>query len=206
MDHYCSNHSCESFIKHLEEYAEKGCYYHIILLVYIKGMYTDFFKMDAELSPRIHSCDPIIIRTKKRVEEIFTFYNIFNDNGRFDTSPLLRNNFKNSLQGYVNFGVEKDEQSFQITIGFGSTMGTLKHAIKNNDHFCQEMPKPYDFKLSESPRFDFLSQGWVVSLADKIDGMLNRHMEELKYISLNLQEFEFSREKVAASKMLNLKN
>ena len=63
--HYCSDYSCESLIKHLEEYSEKRCYYHIILLVYIKGMYTDFFKIDEELSPRIHSCDPIIIRTKK---------------------------------------------------------------------------------------------------------------------------------------------
>ena len=90
MDHYCANYSCESFIKHLEEYAEKGCYYHIILLVYIKGMYTDFFKMDEELSPRIHSCDPIIIRTKKQVDEIFTFYNIFNEKRPFDTSALLK--------------------------------------------------------------------------------------------------------------------
>ena len=76
----------------MEEYAEKGCYYHIILLVYIKGMYTDFFKMDEELSPRIHSCDPIIISTNKRVEEIFTFYNIFNEKGPFDASALLKKN------------------------------------------------------------------------------------------------------------------
>ena len=53
---YCFDYSCEQFIKHLEEYAEKGCYYHIILLVYIKGMYTDFFNMDEEFSPRIYLC------------------------------------------------------------------------------------------------------------------------------------------------------
>ena len=111
---------------------------------------------------------------------------------------LCLKKIKISLQGYVSFGVEKDDQSFQITIGFGSTMGTLKHAIKNNGHFCQEMPKPYAFKLSESPCFDFLSQGWVVSLADKIDGMLNCHMKKLKHIFFNLHKIEFSKPKVAA--------
>ena len=118
-------------------------------------------------------------KDKKQVDEIFTFYNIFNEKDLLILLLCLKNS-KFSLQGYVSFGGEKDDQSFQITIGFGSTMGTLKHAIKNNDHFCQEMPKPYAFKLSESPRFDFLSQGWVVSLADKIDGMLNCHMEKLR--------------------------
>ena len=83
------NHSLNTW----KNTPKKGCYYHIILLVYIKGMYTDFFKMDEELSPRINSCDPIIIRTKKkRVEEIFTFYNIFNEKGPFDTSALLKKN------------------------------------------------------------------------------------------------------------------
>ena len=43
---------------------------------------------------------------------------------------LCLKKFKISIQGYVSLGVEKDDKSFQITIGFGSTMGTLKHAIK----------------------------------------------------------------------------
>ena len=62
--HFCSNYSCKSSIKHMEEYSEIRWYYHIILIVYIKGIYTGFFYMDKELSPKIYSYDPIIIRIK----------------------------------------------------------------------------------------------------------------------------------------------
>ena len=81
---------CSKCIKPSSDNVKDPHYF--ILLVYIKEMYTDFFKMDEELSPRIHTCDPIIIRTKKQVDEIFTFYNIFNEKGPFDTSALLKKN------------------------------------------------------------------------------------------------------------------
>ena len=65
------------------------------------------------------------------------------------------------------------------------------------------MPKPYAINLPESPRFDFLSQDWVVDLADKINGMLNCYVRKCGNC-IRFNKFEFDKDKVTLSKIQNL--